>query len=132
MVVVNIRKQRVQRAVDEHADAQNTAKTNRPSGFLPLLQAEMEASVAQSYPLSRDFLYADGVNDIFAGTDTTSTTLTLTLLEIFSNQAIYDRLHQELVEAMPKAAEIASLSKLESLPYLSACCKVRPHTASFA
>lgn len=94
------------------------------SNFQPLLQAEREASIVQSYPLTEDFLIADGLADIFAGTDTTSTTLTLTLLQIFTNGTIYDRLHQELKEAMPGPDGTARLCDLESLPYLSACVKV--------
>lgn len=113
--------QRVNQALESFESAQ---KTNDSVDFQPLLLSELNASRTQGYPLSRDFLVADGVADIFAGTDTTSTTLTFTLLEVFSNKEIYDVLHRELKDAIPNAFNIAPLSKLESLPYLSACIKV--------
>ena len=56
-------------------------------------------------------------------TDTTSTALTFTLREIFSNDAIYNRLHEELKTMMPRASTVPSLTELEQLPYLSACLK---------
>ncbi|KAJ5626406.1 hypothetical protein N7510_002715 [Penicillium lagena] len=111
---------RVQKALERY---DTTGKINHDTGFQPLLQAEHAASITQNYPLSKDFLIADGLADIFAGTDTTSTTLTLTLNEIFSNSMVYGRLHAELKRAIPNLSDTAELSNLESLPYLAACVK---------
>ncbi len=91
--------------------------------FQPLLQSAMKASVAQHQPLSQDFFVSDGLANIFAGTDTTSVTLTLTLLEIFCNDAIYTRLHSELRTAIPQKSGLIDLAELEALPFLTACIK---------
>lgn len=98
--------------------------------FQPLLQSEQDAAEKLGAPLSKDFLIADGVADIFAGTDTTSTTLTMTLLAIFASKPIYDKLHEELKTIMPDQYTIPSLPQFEALPYLSACVKVRCSTLS--
>lgn len=95
--------------------------------FTPLLVAELKAAEAQKYPISREFLVADGLGDIFAGTDTTSTTLTMTIRAIFKDHAIYTRLHEELKTVLPSAMTIPTLIELEKLPFLSACVKVRSY-----
>lgn len=92
--------------------------------FQPLLQSEQQAGLNLNAPLSEEYLLADGVANIFAGTDTTSTTLTMTLREIFSTPRIYNRLLTELRDALPTWESSPSMAQLESLPYLSACVKV--------
>jgi cytochrome P450 len=95
-----------------------------------LLVAEIKAAQAQEYPISRGFLVADGLGDIFAGTDTTSTTLTMTIREIFKDPAIYTRLHEELKTVLPSVMTIPALVELEKLPFLSACVKVRSYNST--
>lgn len=86
---------------------------------------ELDAAKEQGYPITEGKLIADGLGSIFAGTDTTAATLTCSSWAIFSNKAIYDRLHQELKEAWPDRSQRIELSQLEKLPYLSACVKVK-------
>jgi cytochrome P450 len=87
--------------------------------------SEIETSSSQNETLTQEFLIADGLADIFAGTDTTSTSLILTIREILLNTAIYDRLHEELKTVLPTIETPPDLVKLESLPFFSACVKVR-------
>lgn len=98
-------------------------------GFTSLLSATRIAAAKQNIQLPLAWLHSEGVGTIFAGTDTTSTTLTLTMLEIFGSPEIYDQLHAELKEAMPDPTASISLTQLEALPYLSACVKVRIFSA---
>lgn len=93
--------------------------------------SEIETATSQNETLSQDFLIADGLADIFAGTDTTSTALILTIRQILLNQAIYDRLHEELKIALPTINTPPDLVKLEALPFLSACVKVRVSDSLF-
>ena len=86
--------------------------------------SEIETASGQSETLTQDFLIADGLADIFAGTDTTSTALILTIRAILMNKAIYNKLHAELKIAMPTIDTPPDLVKLEELPFLSACVKV--------
>ncbi|KAI7968520.1 hypothetical protein EIK77_006539 [Talaromyces pinophilus] len=120
-------RQQVQDALEMY---EKSAKFGAVTGFQPLLQSEHTTSLTQNHPLDKDFLIADGISHVFAGTDTTSTTLTLTLIEIFTNPNIYDRLHAELKQAIPNSNETAQLSNLENLPFLTACVKVGEHTPS--
>lgn len=87
--------------------------------------SELQAAEALQRPLSKDFLLAEGVGSIFAGTDTTSTMLYLTFRELCLHGEMYERLHQELKLAMPVLSVQPRLIDLEALPYLSACVKVR-------
>lgn len=55
---------------------------------------------------------------VFAGTDTSSNTLTLGAVHILSKPAIYKRLQTELREAWPRLDVKPRYEALESLPYL--------------
>lgn len=92
---------------------------------MSLLSATRVAAAKQNIQLPLEWLHSEGVGTIFAGTDTTSTTLTLTMLEIYSREEIYNHLHAELKEVMPDPTMSMSVTQLETLPYLSACVKVR-------
>lgn len=105
-------------------DTQSQDKSEDTKKFIPLLVAELKAAQAQRYPITKEFLVADGLGDIFAGTDTTSTTLTMTIRAIFKDHAIYTRLHEELKTVLPTHMTIPTLVELEKLPFLSACVKV--------
>lgn len=110
-------------ALDRALDANKDLKEE--PGFTSLLAATRIAAAKQNIQLPLAWLHSEGVGTVFAGTDTTSTTLTLTMLEIFGRPEIYNRLHAELKEAMPDPTTTISVTKLEGLPYLSACVKVR-------
>lgn len=102
-------------------------------GFKPMLMSEIQAAEAQQHPLSRDFLLAEGVGGVFAGTDTTSTMLYMTFRELCMHKDMYERLHEELKTAFPSLSQpMPGLIELEGLPYLSACVKVRSGSAGFS
>lgn len=105
-------------------ESRSQDKSKEIQKFTPLLVAELKAAQIQQYPISKGFLVADGLGDIFAGTDTTSTTLTMTIREIFRDPTIYTRLHEELQTKLPSTMTTPTLTELEKLPYLSACVKV--------
>ncbi|MCJ1301335.1 hypothetical protein MMC08_004134 [Hypocenomyce scalaris] len=115
-------RKRVHRALKVYDNFSQKDKEDS-NGFKPLLMSEIETASGQSETLTQDFLIADGLADIFAGTDTTSTALILTIRAILMNKAIYNKLHAELKIAMPTIDTPPDLVKLEELPFLSACVK---------
>jgi hypothetical protein len=80
--------------------------------------SEIESSSSQNKTLTQDFLIAEGLADIFAGTGTTSTSLISTIREILLNQAIYDRLHEELKTALPTIETPPDLVNPKASPFL--------------
>jgi cytochrome P450 len=54
------------------------------------------------------------------GVETTAFALVIACFHIINTPRIYERLHRELVEALPNRSEL-NLQKLEALPYLKAC-----------
>ncbi|KAL4887213.1 putative cytochrome P450 [Aspergillus karnatakaensis] len=60
---------------------------------------------------------------LFAGTDTTGTTLMRGFFHILKCQKIYAALKEELKHAWPEVGQRLSLSELERLPYLTAVIK---------
>jgi cytochrome P450 len=107
----------------EHYDTYEKTTKEDPN-FTCLLEAMLATMANANQTYTREAAISDGVGTIFAGTDTTSTALTFTLSEIFSSPQAYERLHQELKQAMPDPRDICPLSELEALPYLMACVKV--------
>jgi cytochrome P450 len=93
--------------------------------------SEIESSSSQNKTLTQDFLIAEGLADIFAGTGTTSASLISTIREILLNQAIYDRLHEELKTALPTIETPPDLVNPKALPFLPACVHVRVPTSLF-
>ena len=59
---------------------------------------------------------------VFAGSDTTSNTLTLATMHILSNSEVHDRLNRELLKAWPELASRPRFEALEDLPYLVSLC----------
>lgn len=89
-----------------------------------MLTAEMDAGTRQGFVVPDSQLLADGMGSLLAGTDTTGATLSCGAWAIFSDEAIYKRLHAELKEAWPDRSKQMALADLENLPYLNACVKV--------
>ena len=65
-------------------------------------------------------LYHEAASITAAGIDTTKTALTLASFWILKDRKVYERLHQELVDAIPDASNMPPLTELEKLPYLNA------------
>ena len=99
--------------------------------FMPMLTAEMDAGTRQGFVVPDSQLLADGMGSLLAGTDTTGATLSCGAWAIFSNEAIYERLHTELKEAWPDRSEQIALTDLENLPYLNASVKASRFFTSY-
>jgi hypothetical protein len=68
-----------------------------------------------------DRLQDEGVTLVGAGQETVKATLTIATYHILQNPTVTKTLKEELLAAIPDPANPPELSKLEQLPYLSAC-----------
>lgn len=66
-------------------------------------------------------LQHEAISLVVAGIETTTRALSLACFHIISSLTITERLHVELVEAVPDAEAMPSYEDLASLPYLTAC-----------
>lgn len=98
------------------SNTKQVKSASRSTVFLQLLQSELPPE-----ELSQDRLQDEAVSIIGAGFETTRWTLTVAFFFILANPAIYQRLRQELTDAMPNPDRILSWPELQALPYLSAC-----------
>ena len=73
--------------------------------------------------LDDDLIVAEAVDILAAGSDTTAYSLSVGLWHILQDQRIRETLVSELLEAIPDVANFPSLTKLESIPYLTACVR---------
>lgn len=87
--------------------------------FHELLQSDLyrDGSVPEK------LFYHEAASITAAGIDTTKSTLTMASFWISKKREVYDRLHKELVEAIPDTNNFPSLTELEKLPYLEAVIK---------
>ena len=95
---------------------QQEKSATRSTVFLQLLQSKLPPE-----ELSQDRLQNEAVSIVGAGFETTKWALTVAFYHILANPAIYQRLRQELADAMPNPDQILSWPELQALPYLSAC-----------
>jgi cytochrome P450 len=84
--------------------------------FEVLLHSKLPAN-----ELTEERLQHEAVSIIGAAFDTTRQALTTTCFHIIDNPSVYQRLHQELEEAIPDVENIPAWEKLQQLPYLAAC-----------
>lgn len=94
---------------------QQGKSTSRSTVILHLLQSNLPPE-----ELSQDRLQQEAVSIVGAGFATTKWTLTVAFYHILANPVIYQRLRQELIDAMPNPDQILSWPELQALPYLSA------------
>ncbi|KAJ1328957.1 benzoate 4-monooxygenase [Microdochium nivale] len=73
--------------------------------------------------LDLDALVAESLNLLIAGSDTSATSLTTTILELLSNPTYLKTLIDELDAAIPDKDNFPSGQELEKLPFLSSCVK---------
>lgn len=71
--------------------------------------------------LTEERLQHEAVSIVGAAFDTTRQALTMVCFHIIANPDIYQRLHQELVDAIPDPDNMLAWTDLQKLPYLSAC-----------
>lgn len=82
---------------------------------------EMLNSKLPPHELTLDRLHHEAASILGGGIDTTKTALTVASFFVLSNPEIYQRLRQELIEAIPDtSAKPPTLAQLEALPYLNA------------
>lgn len=86
-----------------------------PTVFHGMLQSDLPAS-----ELTPDRLRAVGEVLVAAGTLTTAHYLTSTVYSILTNPSVFQRLSEELKQAMPDSAVLPSFNDLIQLPYFSA------------
>ncbi|OAP56447.1 hypothetical protein AYL99_09626 [Fonsecaea erecta] len=91
--------------------------------FLPVLASIKEAGLRQNTQLPKQYLAANGIGSIVAGTDTTGFTLSVGIWAIFMNDKIRRRLHSDLKEVWHDRDAHPGLRDLEALPYLQACVR---------
>ena len=63
----------------------------------------------------------EAVSIVGAAFDTTRQMLTMITFHIVDNPSVYEKLHAELVEAIPDEKKMPSWAELQKLPYLTAC-----------
>lgn len=81
---------------------------------------EMLNSKLPPHELTLDRLHHEAASILGGGIDTTKTALTVASFFVVSNSDIYQRLRQELAEAIPDVSSPPTLAQLEALPYLNA------------
>ncbi|KAH7029778.1 cytochrome P450 [Microdochium trichocladiopsis] len=73
--------------------------------------------------LDLDALVAESLDLLIAGSDTSATSLTTTILELLSNPTYLKTLVDELDAAIPDKHNFPAGQELEKLPFLSSCVK---------
>lgn len=91
--------------------------------FVPMLATVKEAGLRQNTQLSKNYLAANGIGSIVAGTDTTGFALSVGIWAIFMNDKIRRRLYSDLKEVWHDRQTHPRLQDLEAIPYLQACVR---------
>lgn len=102
--------------VFRNRESEKESKATPSTVFEVLLHSKLPPA-----ELTEERLQHEAVSIIGAAFDTTRQALTTTSFHIISNPHVYQRLHQELVEAIPDPEKIPAWEKLQQLPFLSAC-----------
>ena len=112
-------KQELDRRIKEvfrKRDSEKASQAAPSTVFEVLLNSKLPAA-----ELTEERLQHEAVSIVGAAFDTTRQALTTTSFHIISNPQVYQRLHQELVGAIPDPETIPAWENLQKLPYLSAC-----------
>lgn len=86
-----------------------------------MLATVKASGLKQNTQLSKQYLAANGIGSIVAGTDTTGLALAVGIWAILSNESIRQRLQSDLKEIWQDRSTHPRLQDLEALPYLKAC-----------
>ncbi|KAF2259791.1 cytochrome protein [Lojkania enalia] len=81
---------------------------------------ELLGSNLQKGELTEDLLHNEAASITAAGIDTTKSALSVASFWIIKKREVYERLHNELVEAIPDSSQMPPLTDLEKLTYLQA------------
>ncbi|KAJ5915766.1 hypothetical protein N7454_010907 [Penicillium verhagenii] len=77
----------------------------------------------KSVQLTKEQLVSDGMLMIVAGTDTTATSLSVTLHNLLQQPETYRKLQDEVCTIMPTVNSRPTIQVLDALPFLDACVK---------
>lgn len=88
-----------------------------------LIGAYLDHKDARGQPLSRGVITGEIGTIYFAGTDTTSNSLSFMVWEIARQPTVQKRLFEELQKTMPDASKVPALADVETWPYLNAVIK---------
>lgn len=105
--------------------APNLGKKSLEQEFVPILRAVMESPKLPSNERSVDRVAQDGQMLLMAGTLTQASVLEHLMYWMISNPEVLRKLKEELRTVMPSINDVGNvpLTKLESLPYLTAIIK---------
>lgn len=98
------------------SDDQKAKSTSQETIFSNMLDSKLPP-----HELSQQRLQDEAVSVVGAGFETTRWALTVQSYSILANPCIYERLRQELIDAIPDPKCIPAWVELQKLPYLSAC-----------
>ena len=85
-----------------------------------MFHAILQSGVSQE-DKTQEHLTDEAQSVVAAGVETTAFALSVGTFHIVNTPRIYQRLHNELVQAFPDGETIPSLLELEKLPYLKCC-----------
>lgn len=94
------------------ANPQSLVNSPHPTIFHELMEAKDRSIFSEQAFLDEGWLF------LFAGTDTSSDSVTVGTLMVLGDPLVYARLNKELLEAWPKLEDKPPYEVLESLPYL--------------
>jgi hypothetical protein len=83
----------------------------------------MSSAAKISTKLTKDHLTSEAIVMIVAGTDTTASTLALSLHHLLQQPEVYRKLQDEIRTVMPTLDSRPPIEELDSLPFLDACIK---------
>lgn len=107
-------RQQIQDVMDDRNQGYKDA--THPTIFKKLLESHLPQ---QEKTIDR--LQDEGVTLVGAGQETVKATLTIATYHILQKPSVLQKLKEELLTHFPNLANPPELSKLEQLPYLSAC-----------
>lgn len=104
--------------VDEIKSGKNDAykSVGHPTIFHEILESDLPPQ-----EMSKNRMEQEAQNVIGAGLVTAQWALTVACFHIINGPDVYDKLHDELVKAIPDPLKIPSWAELERLPYLNGC-----------
>ncbi|KAF3010218.1 hypothetical protein E8E15_001657 [Penicillium rubens] len=93
------------------------------SGSWTMFKNMISMAEKKSTQLTKEQLVSEGMLMIVAGTDTTATSLSVTLHNLLQQPETYKKLQDEIRTAMPTMDSRPTIQVLDTLPFLDACVK---------
>ncbi|OQD83650.1 hypothetical protein PENSOL_c148G04064 [Penicillium solitum] len=93
------------------------------SGSWTMFKNMISMAEKKSTQLTKEQLVSEGMLMIVAGTDTTATSLSVTLHNLLQQPETYKKLQDEIRTVMPTMDSRPTIQVLDTLPFLDACVK---------